>query len=365
MANKKYSPFKIFHHPEKLNSFLDGKVVTPIYVRVKPTNRCNHNCYYCAYDSENPNVQQFGRRDEIPNSKLMEILDDFRDMKVKAVTYSGGGEPLIHPDIVGILKRTLKYVIDMSMITNGQKLDGERAELLKSAKWVRVSLDSCNAKTFFDTRRRPESWFYELIKNIKNFAQIKDKDCRLGINFVVQEKNFNEVYDSIKLFRDLGVDNIKICPRHIIESSQKYHEPFRETVIEQIKRAKEDIKSVDIYDDYDNGIRLSMENERQYSRCYIMQTIPAIGADQNVYFCHDKAWIGKENGVLGSIKDQSFKQLWFSKETAEKFANFNPMQECGHHCTNNAKNKVIGMFLENPSCAQEFKNEDDMHKNFV
>ncbi len=345
MDQKKYGSKKILWHHDKMDAFRDNKITSPIYVRVKPTNRCNHHCYYCAYDSENPNIQKFGRKDEIPYSKLMKIIDDFRDMGVKAVTYSGGGEPLVYPNIEDILERTLRYKIDLSMITNGQKLNGRRAELLKSAKWIRVSLDSCNSKIFAETRRVPESFFYQLTNNLEEFTKSKPASCVLGINFVVQEKNFLEVYNSIKLFRNLGVENIKISPRHIPEGSEKDHEPLKEKVIEQINKAKEEIKGIEINDDYENGIKLSIANERRYSRCYIMQTIPAIGADQNVYFCHDKAWIGKENGVLGSIKKQSFKQLWFSRETAEKFVNFNPIQECKHHCTNDTKNLEIIDYL--------------------
>jgi MoaA/NifB/PqqE/SkfB family radical SAM enzyme len=365
MADKKYSPFKIFHHQKKLSSFLDGKIISPVYVRVKPTNKCNHSCYYCAYDSENPTVQELGRKDEIPQSKLMQILDDFKEMGVKAVTYSGGGEPLMHPNILDVLRKTIDYGIDLSIITNGQKLNEEKAELLKYAKWIRVSMDSCNAETFSATRKRPESWFYELTSNIRTFSSTKPDSCVLGINFVIQEKNFREVYDSIRFFRDLGVDNVKIAPRHIPEDSQKYHEPFMETVIEQIRKAKEVISGIEIHDDYENGIKLSTENNREYSRCYIMQTIPAIGADQNVYFCHDKAWIGDKNGILGSVKEQSFRELWFSEDARNKFQSFNPAERCRHHCTNDRKNIAINAFLTNPDCASELKSEDDEHKNFV
>ncbi len=364
MIDKKYSPLKIFHHPEKLNSFLEGKILAPVYVRVKPTNRCNHHCYYCAYDSENPNIHEYGRKDEIPFPKMLEILDDFEEIGVKAVTYSGGGEPLVYPKIAEVLEKTLEYGIDLSMITNGQGIEGKVSDLLSRAKWIRVSMDSSNAGTFSETRRRPESWFYELTKRLGNFAKVKDKNCVLGINFVIQEKNFNEVYDSIKFFRELGVDQVKLAPRHIPEGSQEYHEPFRRAVIEQIKKAKEDVKGIEIYDDYENGIRLSQTIDREYSRCYIMQTVPAIGANQVVYFCHDKAWIGK-GGELGSVENQSFKQLWFSKEAAEKFASFNPMQECRHHCTNDAKNKAINEFINNRDSVREVESEDNMHKNFV
>jgi wyosine [tRNA(Phe)-imidazoG37] synthetase (radical SAM superfamily) len=338
-----YSNKKIVWHPDKLKSFLKKEISAPIYVRVKPTNICNHHCYYCAYDTKNPLVINSGRKDQIPYEKMMELLSDFREMGVKAVTYSGGGEPLTYPHIEEVLEKTIEYGIDLSMITNGQLIKGRVAELLKNAKWIRVSIDACDAKTFGETRRVPEEWFDELVNNLKNFASGKPASCILGVNFVVQEKNFDKVYDAIKLFRNIGVDNIKISPRHIPDGSQKYHEPFKKSVAEQIQKAKEEIKGIDIHDDYENGIRLSMANDRNYQRCYIMQTIPAIGADMNVYFCHDKAWQGI--GILGSIKNISFRELWFSNDAKKIFENFNPQAECRHHCTNDTKNTEINDYL--------------------
>ena len=74
-----------------------------------------------------------------------------------------------------------------------------------------------------------------------------------------------------------------------------------------------------------------------------MQIVPAIGADQNVYFCHNKAYDNR--GVLGSIKDKSFKELWFSQEAKDKFNNFDPRKSCWHQCSNDEKNKLMGEMI--------------------
>ncbi|VVB78753.1 Coenzyme PQQ synthesis protein E [uncultured archaeon] len=344
MANKQYGKLKIVWHPEKLVSFAEERITAPIYVRLKPTNVCNHHCYYCSYEPDFNDIREVSRRDELPREKIMEILDDFKDMGVRAVTYSGGGEPLVYPHITETLEKTLRYGIDLSMITNGQRLNGENAELLKQGKWVRISSDSLNAKLYAETRRVPESWFYELKNNIESFAKTKPKTCELGVNFVVQEKNAEHVYDSVKFFRELGVDHMKITPMHVPGKFFEYHKPFKENVIGQIKRAKQDFSDFTIHDTYEADFNLTETNERKYDRCYVMQTIPVIAADSKVYFCHDKAY--SENGVLGSISDKSFKELWFSKEAYEKFMNFDPRQGCRNHCANDQRNVWINEMIE-------------------
>lgn len=343
---QQYGDLKIVWHGEKLKSFARDEVAPPIYIRIKPINQCNHNCFYCVYDHDVSGVHgDTNRLDSLPREKMLEILSNLKEMGVKAVTYSGGGEPLIYPYIEEVLQKTREYGIDLSIITNGQQLTGKKAELLKDAKWVRVSTDSCDAQTFSQIRNRPENWFYTLAKNIQEFAKIKNPNCVFGINFVVHKKNKDSLYDSVKFYKELGVNSIKFSPMWHTNFFE-YHAPIKESVTEQLKRAKQDFEDENfaVYDTYEKDLQTSEISNRTYTRCYIMQTIPVIGADQKVYFCHNKAY--SKNHVLGSIADKSFKELWFSPEAAERFKTFNPKEECDHQCTNNSKNILINSILE-------------------
>ena len=137
-----YSNLKIFAHAQAHNEIGEGKRIAPIYIRIKPTNYCNHHCYYCSYaDSELGLRDSVNRQDQIPWEKMQEIISDMEDIGVKAVTFSGGGEPLVYPYIVQAMRKVLDAGIDLSVITNGQLLKEERAEVLANAKWVRISFD--------------------------------------------------------------------------------------------------------------------------------------------------------------------------------------------------------------------------------
>ncbi|VVB82616.1 Coenzyme PQQ synthesis protein E [uncultured archaeon] len=343
-----YSRAKVFCHPEKLKSLLEGKITAPIHVRLKPTNKCNHDCFSCSYSFEWSKFHPtMSRKDEIPKEKMDEILSDFSEMGVKAITYSGGGEPLIYPHIIPTLEQTINYGIDFAMNTNGQKLSGEKAELLSHASWVRVSANAIDAKTFSHFRKRPEKWFDELTSNIKNFARIKLPSCNLGINFVVHKENVSQIYESVKFFKELGVDNIKLSPVWSPDFF-KYHEKIIQPAKEQIEKARKDFEdgSFRVYDTYKEDFSLTGSQERTYEVCYNMQIMPTIGADCGVYACFSKAYDSK--GLIGSIKDQSFKKLWFSKETADFFKNFNPKISCkGHQCPLDEKNLLLIDFVKN------------------
>ena len=362
-----YDAGKIVFHPEKLASLAKGEVSAPVYVRVKPTNKCNHRCFYCSYDPAFDYVlsETLDRRDWIPRSKMMEILDDFRYIGVKAVTYSGGGEPLLHPNITEIFDRTMNNGIDLSIITNGQLLDGDRAAALRNSEWVRVSADSPDVETFARTRRVSKDLYFGLVDNLKNFARDKNPKCELGINFVIQGGNSDKVYEGARFFKLLGANHIKFSPLYTPRGFEEYHAQFKKSVIEQIARAKEDLDGdgFSVYSTYENDFDLSGKSERTYEKCFIMETVPVIGADSTVYFCHDKAY--SSSGKLGSIKERSFRDLWFSDDVKKVFSTFNARKGCAHHCANDCRNLAIAEVISHIDKIDQYKPASDRHKNFV
>lgn len=339
-----YSNLKIFAHAQQLNDIGEGKRIAPIYVRIKPTNYCNHKCYYCSYaDSVLGLRDSVNRQDQISWEKMKEIVADLADMGVKAVTFSGGGEPLVYPYIIETMQRILDAGIDLSIITNGQLLKDERAEVLANAKWVRVSFDSANADTYSKVRQLPLEAFDEVCNNIKNFSKIKQDNCELGINFVVNHENAAQIYDMAKMVRDLGVNHIKYTAR-VTKDLFEYHEPFKQSVIEQIHRAKTELENerFRIIDKYEGDFDSALVFHRCYDKCYINKIFTVIAADSKVYFCHDKAYV--KDGVVGDLSKQSFKDLWFSEESKRMYQEFNPQIECNHHCVYDDRNELLNTF---------------------
>lgn len=356
MKSNKYSDFKIFHFPEKLNSFGAGEVLPPLYVRVKPINLCNHGCFFCVYSTgfrvkdggEEEHIisgmhEDMKEEDVIPTEKMYEILADFSRMKVRAVTYSGGGEPLMHKDIVPIMQRTLDLGIDLSIITNGQNLAKERAQVLANAKWVRVSMDYTDGAQMKRFRNVPEKSFDSVIRNIENFSKIKNKDCDLAVNYIVHRNNYKNLWGYTNLLKEAGVENVRFSPMYVPDFYE-YHQPIVEEVNEQLAKIQTICdEGFTVNSTYNITPGSSHSSVRSYKRCYVMQTVPVVAADLNVYACHNKAY--DNTGCIGSIKDKSFKDLWFSKETKQYFEQFNAKTTCMHECSNDRKNILINDFV--------------------
>jgi len=348
-----YSNLKIFGHLEEVERVKKGERIAPIYVRIKPTNRCNQNCYYCHYKSPYLELDQYRPGDEIEREKMLEIIKDFKDIGVKAVTFSGGGEPLLYPHIEEAMNAVLDAGIDLSIITNGSLLAGRKAELLSRAKWVRISQESSCSATYSKIRGVKEEEFEKLCGNIKNFAKIKEKDCELGINFVIGPYNYKEVYQAGKRMEELGADHIKYTAL-IGNNVEEIHSPFKKEVIEQIHRLieenKSDFKIINLYEsDFNSNVVFG----RNYDFCGIKDYVTVVAANSRIYYCHDKEYLSQ--GEVGNISDKSFSEVWFSEETTQKFRTFDPQKVCRHHCVYDDRNELLNHFYS----------LDDRHINFI
>jgi len=352
-----YSKFKIFHFKEKIDSLPSevGEITPPIYVRIKPTNACNHNCHYCVYKKDGLQLgQDMSIRDQIQKEKMMEIIDDLEEMKVKAVTFSGGGEPFCYPHFLEVIKKISKTSISFASLTNGSRLKGEIAEIFAHrATWLRVSLDGWDDESYAQYRGIKPGEFSKLLKSMESFKKLGGK-CYLSTMINVDHNNALHIYETVKQLSDAGVDSIKISAC-IVSNNRKenndYHVSIIEEVRKQVQRSKDYLKGdkTELFDAYD---LLDERFTKDYNWCPWQQILPVIGADLNVYSCHDKAYNLKE-GLLGSIKEQRFKDFWFSDK--KQFFKINPSLHCNNYCVANTKNLMILDYL----------NADKEHISFV
>lgn len=342
-----YTKLKIFHFNEKINSLPQevSKIMAPLHIRIKPTNRCNHNCSYCAYRADNLQLgQDMKKSDAIHRKKMLEIIEDIIEMGVKAVTFSGGGEPLLYPHLAEVLARLVASPVKFAALTNGSRLVGEAAKLLAyHGTWVRVSIDGWDNASYSEYRHVSLDEFDKVISNMRQFKMLGGP-CRLGVSIIVDRRNAEHVYGLVKKMKDIGVDSVKISPCIVSndgEENNTYHKPVFTAVKDQIKKTIDDLqgKGFEIFDAYHE---LETKFKKDHSWCPYLQILPVIGADLNIYPCQDKAY-NLDEGLLGSIGQERFKEFWFSDKNI--FFQIKPSVHCNHHCVANEKNMLLFEYL--------------------
>jgi MoaA/NifB/PqqE/SkfB family radical SAM enzyme len=342
-----YSHLKPFHFHEKLDSLKNRTITPPLHIRLKPINACNHRCFYCCYRHDSLFLgENMNEKDMIPETKINEIAVDMIKCGIKAVTFTGGGEPLIYPYIQNVLSTLLNGGIKVAVLTNGVRLSGNTARILaQGASWVRISIDSTNGEMLATTRNTSRDDFDLIVKNIERFAQIKQADCELGINFIITEHNAESVYSFIKMMKHAGADHVKVSECIVSTKgaeNKSYHEKHFQSVLKEVKRAEENLNDdgfrvVNKFHDFDDKF------DKKYTFCPFIQFLNVIAADLRVYACQDKAYTS--TGILGDLSEQSLQTLWESDAYKERIQNLNPKLICNHHCVSHGKNLALHDYL--------------------
>jgi len=340
-----YSTLKALAFQDRIDALREERLAAPVNIRIKPINHCNHDCWYCAYRVSNLQLgEDMNLRDAIPEAKMMEIIDDIGVMGVKAVTFTGGGEPLIYKPIAECVRRLAGYGVKVGSLTNGSNLKGEVADAFaEHGTWLRVSIDGWDGKSYGEARNVGEKSFDKLVANMADFVKRGSK-CILGASIIIGERNHTHLYELCSKLKDAGLEQIKlagvIVSNHGAENNA-YHRELKPRVTEEIARVKnlndDQFHVVDHYHELDERF------QRRYHFCPTIQFTPVIGADSVVYACQDKAYT--EQGALGSLKDRSFKDFWFSEENRKRAFAIDPAAHCPHNCANHQKNVVVTDFM--------------------
>jgi len=340
-----YSTMKTFTYPDRLAALQAGRVAAPLHIRIKPTNVCNHACYFCAYRNDNMSLgQDMVVRDRIPREKMAEIVEDIIAMGVAAVTFTGGGEPMIYPYFAETVNALAEGKVKIGSLTNASRLQGAAAEALAAhGTWVRVSIDGWDGPSYAKYRSVAESEFAKVMANLKAFAA-RGSACELGASIIIDETNAGHVFELCRQLKDCGVRHAKLSPCILKDSgveNNAYHARFGSTVAREAERAQglSDARFTVVDHYHDMATRF----DKSYTSCPFNRMLTVIGADCTVYTCQDKAYT--RTGIVGSIKERRFRDLWLSDEGQARLCGIDPSQNCRHHCVSDSKNRMLTEFL--------------------
>ena len=191
------------------------------------TAKCNLDCITCIRHSweRNPGHMDF--------TLFKKILNQLEEMpKCKEIVLGGFGEPLLHPRIEKIIASLKERGYQVKITTNGMLLEKELIDTLIS--WqvdeIIVSVDSFEKERFADIRRQGQ--LSKVRQNLLNLKERKlEKEItfpRVALEFVLMEKNKEELASLSKHARELGVFSILVT--HLL--------PYQEEMKEQILYSK-------------------------------------------------------------------------------------------------------------------------------
>ncbi|MDC3094878.1 radical SAM protein [Prochlorococcus sp. AH-716-M09] len=206
---------KLSYHYERFEKWLEGELIAPVSVDMALTRSCGAMCSFCY-----AMVQEPQERSSIKTHDALNLLDDFSEIGVKAVSLISDGESTLSKAYIPFIQHAANNGIDIGNATNAWDWKPEKIEqVLPSMKWVRFTVaagtPSRYAEIMYKSKDNTEV-FDKAMENIKYAVELKRKlnlDVTLGIQMVLMPEFKDEILPFAKLGVDLGVDYavIKHC----------------------------------------------------------------------------------------------------------------------------------------------------------
>lgn len=341
LSNDLLNSNKIFFHIGKiLEDIYKGKRdFYPVAVEVHPTAVCNHRCIHCSYKERNESRVSYSE------DTMEKLVDSIINMKIKAVYFSGGGEPTLYPDLVRYIKKMNAHGIEVSIITNGSYF--ENAGLISVANmlnYIAVSVPGIDMETFqLITGSNKLEEVLSLPKKIKKEHGINSPI--IGARIVLTNKNYMYVEQFLKVMQEREYDYA------LFKIVRDYEDKGQGLTEEEEAQLKEEIKQLkDVDDNYTNikYIFNFKQLPKFQKKCWVndLGLLANISTDGGVY--PNIVEIDKPEFCIGNINENSLEEIWNSERHKEvkKMSN---QKWCSGECKNcraMSYNSVINSFFD-------------------
>ncbi len=299
----------------------------PLVIYFEVTSRCNLKCPMCAITL---NVGKFtGKRGDLEYS-LFEKVKPYLRLAERCFC-NGGGEPLLYPNFIRMLREIKEAGTEIVFNTNGLLLTKELSRELVhlNIDCISFSIDGATGATY--ERIRVGSDFKKVISNMKYLARIKKKEKRIrpfiNLQMTLSRENKKEIQDIIPLAKALGINHVVIEPLtpvfNISEEYQRYftsHYVDRDEILPDLERSREMAEN--------SGFHFSshyLSEQEKVNRCLQPWMTLGIRADGNVFTCCGAP------ATFGNIADSSLEEIWNGEEYCklrEAFSGGTPPDFC-------------------------------------
>ena len=340
---------KLIYHYDKLDKIKKQENQFPVHMTLSLGNFCNHKCLWCTvYAAQQKDAQQ------INGERLLKFLNKATKRGLKAVGYVGNGEPTAHKEFATIIKKVKNLGLDQGMFTNAYLLDRYMDDILSSFTYLRVSLDA-GSQEIHNKTHDTDGQFNRIIDNLRTLVkQRRGKTPTIGIQFAAHQINLSDLYKSVRLARDIGVDYFSIKPvfnRGAIGLKLEKNKLTYEDLAPIVAKAKENFE-VDGFQIFFRPFQILSNKEERfihpYEKCY------AATFNLNVYEDGRLVGCGPHQVPLGNMEDD-FDKI---EERIRKLPDQLDLSKCPAGCRYHALNHIVDTVI-NPDRAAIY------HSNFL
>lgn len=167
--------------------------------------RCNLRCIHCYSQSLD---QAYAG--ELNHAEGVALIEDLAAFGVPVILFSGG-EPLLRPDLIGLIELACRRGIRAVLSTNGTLMTTSLAHRLKAAgvSYVGVSLDGLGQT--HDRFRGVAGAFLQALQGIRT---CRAAGLKVGLRFTISRRNAREIGAIFDLIAAEGIP--RVCFYHLV-----------------------------------------------------------------------------------------------------------------------------------------------------
>jgi MoaA/NifB/PqqE/SkfB family radical SAM enzyme len=309
---------KLFQHMPTLALIQKGERPAPVNVEIDLSNRCSLGCSWCHFaytHTKGPLAGKVqGPENAISGGDLMDkqlavnVLEQLHEAGVRSITWTGGGEPTLHPNFDDIIVKASFCLLEQGMYTHGGHIDKSRASLIKSAfTWVFVSLDECTADTY--KAGKGVNRFEAACTGIRNLVAAEGK-ATVGVGFLIHEGNWKDIHAMVRLGRELGADYVQFRPTVHFEQNEpgKLQESDTTWIRHAMGRLNAYKHDAFVIADQDRFHQYANWRGHGYKTCNWSALQTVITPNGKVWRCTNKR--EHPDALLGDLSVESFETMW-------------------------------------------------------
>lgn len=338
------------------------------HLYIEPTAHCNLKCKMCSRNTwQNESI---GHMDMGTFHEIMDTMPE----SVTRIFFGGIGEPLMHPNILSMLKLAKETGRRVELITNGTLLTETMARDLLNLElavlWI--SIDSFEKASYDQIRLGAD--YSNVMENIRRLGKIHLKKypyfrhhdtgaTKLGIAFVLMKNNLDQYRKLLEKSSSLGISYVKathLIPYSKEQSKQNCYEKMLGVDmynVDDAQRLSVDMPLLDMQDMNEHGLSDMLSNpsmrfsfmgdplfrRKNYCR-FTNEGYTFVRWDGEICPCmallHDAITYprGNEHRVrfasFGNTQDNGIKACWHSEDYTNfrrrvNAFDFSPCSNCG------------------------------------
>lgn len=212
---------------------MKSRAKLPARMQVEPSGRCNLSCRMCPGGLRRDGKQKLMHVELL--DFLLEQLPGARDIDL-----DGFGEPLMHPEIVGLVEKVKAMGSTASISSNLLLLDRKTAEGFVSAGLdnLTVSIDGATEATYGWFKR--DANLMTVIENMASLVELRNEAGasvpRIRVAAVIMKENVADLPGIVRLSGAMGAESFTarhLCHRMDEAALPRLYRPVRDFVRSQ------------------------------------------------------------------------------------------------------------------------------------